>query len=45
MLLTVRLEARQAKEIRRLARQRPRLPSGQLDVSAVVRELLDRALS
>lgn len=43
-LLLVRLEPRQAAELRRLARARAKASGGRLDVSAVVRELLDRAL-
>ena len=43
-LLLVRLEPRQAKELRRLAKARAKETGGRLDVSAVVRELLDRAL-
>jgi hypothetical protein len=42
--LLVRLEPRQAKELRRLAKARAKETGGRLDVSAVVRELLDRAL-
>jgi hypothetical protein len=38
------LEPRQAKELRRLARDRAKETGDRLDVSAVVRELLDKAL-
>lgn len=44
VLLLVRLEPRQAKELRRMAKARAKETGGRLDVSAVVRELLDRAL-
>ncbi len=42
-LLLVRLEPRQAKELRRLAKARAKETGDRLDVSAIVRELLDRA--
>jgi hypothetical protein len=38
------LEPRQAKELRRLAKVRAKETGGRLDVSAIVRELLGRAL-
>jgi hypothetical protein len=43
-LLLVRLEPRQAKELRRLAKARAKETGVRLDVSAIVRELLDRAM-
>ncbi len=42
-LLTVRLRPDQAKELRRLAKARAKETGDRLDVSAIVRELLDRA--
>ncbi len=43
-VLTVRVRPDQAKALRRLARLRAKETGGALDVSAVLRELLDRAL-
>ncbi len=43
--MTVRPEPRPAKALHEFARSRPRLPNGKIDLSAVVRELLDRALA
>lgn len=43
-LLLVRLEPRQAKELRRLAKARAKETGGRFDVSALIRELLDRAM-
>lgn len=42
--MLVRLDPRQAKALRRLAKARAKETGGRLDVSAIVRELLDRAL-
>ena len=44
-VLTVRIRPDRAKALRRLARERAKATGGQLDVSAVLRELLDRALA
>ncbi len=44
-VLTVRIRPDQAKALRRLARDRAKATGGPLDVSAVLRELLDRALA
>ncbi len=43
--VTVRPEPRHAKALHKFARSRPRLPNGKIDLSAVVRELFDRALA
>ena len=43
-LLLVRLEPRQAKELRRLAKAGARETGGRLDILAIVLGLLDRAI-